>query len=170
MAQALVHKDYSILEQPRKTEYKILRKTVEKWLQPPGLQARIGGYLLPSYTCIDHVCDKGEVRGTWIDNREFAEMVALAWERAVERRVKGLGFSADDNVVGEWFEELRGAIAMAEGEKIERPNTAGSMLRKRGSGMLLVKERAPAGIKEEREAEELGDGERSSGDDDLYSK
>ncbi|KAF3912214.1 hypothetical protein ABW21_db0209402 [Orbilia brochopaga] len=107
IAQDMVHKDYSILEQPLKVEHKLLKRTVEKWLQPAGRQQGIGRYILPSYTCLDHVCEKGEVRGTWIDNREFAEMVALAWEKAVERRVRQLGFLANADVVSEWSEELR---------------------------------------------------------------
>ncbi|KAF3085923.1 hypothetical protein TWF102_005685 [Orbilia oligospora] len=107
IAQDLVHRDYSILEQPLKAEYKLLKRTVEKWLQPAGLQPVIGRYILPSYTCLDHVCEKGELRGTWIDNREFAEMVALAWDKAVERQVGQLGFGVNNDVVGEWSEELR---------------------------------------------------------------
>ncbi|EWC43891.1 hypothetical protein DRE_01243 [Drechslerella stenobrocha 248] len=107
IAQDMVHKDYSTLEQPLKVEHKVLKRTVEKWLEPAGRQPSIGRYILPSYTCLDHVCEKGEVRGTWIDNGEFAEMVALAWEKAVERRVRQLGFLANADVVSEWSEELR---------------------------------------------------------------
>ncbi|KAF3914623.1 hypothetical protein AA313_de0201657 [Arthrobotrys entomopaga] len=103
----IVHKDYSILEQPLKTDYQLLKRTVEKWLQPASKQAGIGRYVLPSYTCVDQVCETGEVRGTWVDNKEFAEMVALAWEKAVERRVKQLGFGLNEDVAREWSEEVR---------------------------------------------------------------
>ncbi|KAF3916885.1 hypothetical protein ABW20_dc0110580 [Dactylellina cionopaga] len=117
MAQDLVHKDYSILEQPLKMDYRLLKRTVEKWLQPAGRQPGVGRYILPSYTCLDHMSEKGEVRGTWIDNREFGEMVALAWEKAVERRVRELGFGVNVDVVREWSEEMRSVWGKVKGDR-----------------------------------------------------
>ncbi|EPS35834.1 hypothetical protein H072_10777 [Dactylellina haptotyla CBS 200.50] len=117
LAVDIVHKDYSVLEQPLKADYKVLKRTVEKWLQPAGKQQGIGRYVLPSYTSLDHVTDNGEVRGTWVDNREFAEMVALAWEKAVERRVKQLGFGVNIDVAREWSEEMRAVWGKVKRER-----------------------------------------------------